>query len=58
MKGGCHMSYMTIQQFFKEVMHLYISRGMLSKAAQKTSQSPATVYNQLTQRLPKRIFAF
>jgi len=32
-KGGCHMSYTTIQQFFKEVMHLDISRGLLSKAA-------------------------
>jgi len=27
------LGYTTIQQFFKEVMHLDISRGLLSKAA-------------------------
>jgi len=29
MKGGCHMSYSTIQQFFKEVMRLDLSRAVL-----------------------------
>ena len=56
MKGGCHMSYTTIQQFFKEVMHLDISRGLLSKATQKASQSLATAYNQLAQRLPEQSY--
>lgn len=56
MKGGCHMSYTTIQQFFKEVMHLDISRGLLSKATQKASQSLAPAYNQLAQRLPEQSY--
>jgi len=52
MKGGCHMSYTTIQQFFKELMKLDMSRGMLCKAAQKVSQSLQPAYEQLAERLP------
>lgn len=52
MKGGCHMSYTTIQQLFKELMKLDISRGMLCKATQKVSRSLQGAYEQLAQRLP------
>jgi transposase len=52
MKGSCHMSYTTIQQFFKELMKLDISRGVLCKATQKTSKALEPSYNQLTQCLP------
>jgi transposase len=52
MKGGCHMSFSTVQQFFKEILHLDISRGMLSKATQKASASLKPAYQQLTERLP------
>jgi len=52
MKGSCHMSYTTIQQFFKELMKLDISRGVLCKATQKASKALKPSYNQLTQRLP------
>jgi len=52
MKGGCHMSYTTVQQFFKQSMKLDISRGMLCKAAQKVSQSLQPAYEQLAERLP------
>lgn len=52
MKGGCHMSYTTIQQFFKGLFDLDISRGMLCKAAQKLSQSLQPAYEQLAERLP------
>jgi len=52
MKGGCHMSYTTIQQFFKVLLELDISRGMLCKAAQKVSQSLQPAYEQLAERLP------
>jgi len=52
MKGGCHMSYTTIQQFFKELFELDISRGMLCKVAQKVSQSLQPAYEQLSERLP------
>jgi transposase len=52
MKGGCHMSYTTIQRLFKELMKLDISRGTLCKATQKVSQSLQGAYEQLAQRLP------
>lgn len=52
MKGGCHMSYTTIQKFLKELMKLDISRGMLCKAVQKVSQSLQPAYEQLAERLP------
>lgn len=52
MKGGCHMSYTTIQKFLKELMKLDISRGMLCKAIQKVSKALTPSYNQLAQRLP------
>ena len=52
MKGSCHMSYTTIQQFFKELMKLDISRGMLCKATKKASTVLKPSYDQLTQSLP------
>jgi len=52
MKGGCHMSFSTVQQFFKEIMHLDISRGMLSKTTQKVSAAIKPAYQQLAERLP------
>jgi len=51
-KGGCHMSYTTIQQFFKELFELDISRGMLCKATQKVCYSLRPAYEQLAERLP------
>ena len=53
MKGRCHMSYTTISEFFKELMKLDISRGMLCKAAQKVSKALEPSYDQLTQCLPE-----
>jgi len=53
MKGNCHMSYTTIQQFFKELIRLDVSRGMLCKATQKVSLSLQPAYEQLAQRLPQ-----
>jgi len=52
-KGGCHMSYTTIQHFFKELIQLDVSRGMLCKATQKVSLSLQPAYQQLAERLPK-----
>ncbi len=52
MKGGCHMSFTTVQQFFKEIMRLNVSRGMLSKATQKVSASLKPAYQQLAEHLP------
>ena len=53
MKGGCHMSYTTIQQFFREVIRLDVSRGLLCKATQKVSLSLQPAYQQLAERLGK-----
>ena len=52
MKGACHMSYSTIQQFFKEVIHLELSRGVLCKATHKVSQALSEPYQQLLDHLP------
>jgi transposase len=52
MKGGCHMSFSTIEKFFKEIMHLDISQGMFCKATQKVSKSLESFYNKLAARLP------
>ena len=52
MKGGCHMSYSTIQQFCKEVMQLPLSRGLLSKATQKVSQALKPMYDSIIENLP------
>lgn len=51
MKGGCHMSYTTIQRFFKELLRLDGARGTLCKAAQKASDSLQPVYEQLVRRI-------
>lgn len=52
MKGGCRMSFSTIQQFCKEVMQLPFSRGLLNKATQKVSQSLKPMYDSLVKHLP------
>ena len=56
MKGGCHMSFSTVQQFFKEIMHLDVSRGMFSKATQKVSDVLKPAYQQLAERLPNESY--
>jgi len=53
MNGRCHMSYTTIREFFKELMKLDISRGVLCKATQKVSNALNSSYDQLAQRLPQ-----
>jgi transposase len=56
MKGGCHLSFTTIKQFFKEVMHLKVSRGMFNKATQKVSASLKPAYQQLAKCLPSESY--
>lgn len=51
MKGSCHMSYSTIQQFFEQLMKLDISTGMLCKATQKVSNALKSSYDQLADQL-------
>ena len=52
MKGACHMSYTTIQQFFEQVIKLDLSRGMLCKATRKVSDALGQSYDELADRLP------
>lgn len=52
LKGGCHMSFSTIQRFCSEVLELSLSRGLLSKATQKVSQSLKPMHAALVNRLP------
>lgn len=52
LKGGCHMSFSTIQQFCSEAMQLPLSRGLLSKATQKVSQALKPMHDSLVERLP------
>jgi transposase len=56
MKGGCHTSFSTIKKFFKEIMHLDVSCGMLSKTTQKASKSLEAWYNKLAARLPNESY--
>jgi transposase len=53
LKGACHMSYTTIQQFFQQGMKLDISRGLLCKATQKVSEALSSAYEELVGQLPK-----
>lgn len=53
LKGACHMSYTTIQQFFQQGMKLEISRGLLCKATQKVSAALQFAYEELAGQLPK-----
>jgi transposase len=53
LKGACHASYTTIEQFFEQVLRLAVSRGMLCKATQKVSNALADCHKQLLERLPK-----
>jgi transposase len=53
LKGACHASYTTIEQFFEQVLRLDISRGLLCKATQKVSDALAGCHKQLRERLPK-----
>ena len=52
LKGGCHMSYSTIQRFLGEVVRLDVSRGMLCKAVHKVSRALERPYRELVERLP------
>ncbi len=53
LKGGCHMSYLTIQRYLKDHMSLPISRGMLAKTVAKASEALAEPYRELERRLPE-----
>lgn len=47
LKGACHMSYSTIRKYFRDVIGVTISRGMLRKLVGKVSASLADPYDAL-----------
>lgn len=53
LKGACHMSFSTIRKFFRDVIRVPISRGMLRKLVGKVSASLEDPYEALVAMLPK-----
>ena len=51
-KGGCHMSYRTIQRFLRDVLGVSLSTGHLAKVLRKASRAMAGAYDQLADALP------
>jgi transposase len=45
--GVCHMSVSSIRKYFRDVLGIRISRGMLSKVLRKVSESLADPYDEL-----------
>jgi transposase len=53
LKGPCHMSFATIRKYFRDVLHVPISRGQLAKLVRKVSVSLGPAYAELLERLPR-----
>jgi transposase len=52
LKGACHVSLSSIRDFFRDVLGVPISRGMLAKVIGKVSGSLAAPYDELLTMLP------
>lgn len=52
MKGVCHASFSTIRKFLRDVVRVEVSRGYLAKLVGKVSDSLASAYGELFERLP------
>ena len=52
MKNVCHCSFSNIRKFIRDVLHLKVSRGYLSKIVQKVSNSLEMAYEELLRVLP------
>ncbi len=52
MKNVCHCSFSNIRKYIRDVLHLKISRGYLSKIIQKVSNSLEMTYEELVRVLP------
>jgi transposase len=53
LKGPCHMSFSAIRKYFRDVIGVQISRGMLRKLVGKVSDSLAEPYEALLAMLPQ-----
>lgn len=54
LKGACHMSFSTIRKFFRDVIGIRVSRGLLAKLVAKVSDSLADPYDELLRLLPEQ----
>jgi transposase len=54
LKGACHMSFSAIRKFFRDVIGVRISRGMLAKLIRKVSDSLQDPYEELLRLLPQQ----
>lgn len=52
LKGACHMSFSSIRKYFRDVIGVPISRGMLGKLVEKVSASLEDPYEALCAMLP------
>jgi transposase len=53
LKGRCHMSFTTMQDFFAEVVGIKVSTGFLAKQVRKTSVALKGTYDDLVAQLRK-----
>jgi len=53
LKGACHMSFSAIRKYFRDVIGVRISRGMLRKLVAKVSASLEDPYEALLAMLPQ-----
>lgn len=53
LKGSCHASITTVQQYLGDVLGLSVCRGLVAKAVQKVSRALETPYTQLRAALPQ-----
>ena len=52
LKGACHASFSTIRKFFRDVLHIKISRGYLAEVIGKVTAALETSYQELLRLLP------
>ena len=53
-KGGCHMSYTSIQTFLGDVVGLQLSTGQIAKVVQKASAALEPCHEELQASLPRQ----
>jgi transposase len=53
LKGRCHLSYKTLQDFFSDVLSIHVSTGFLAKQIKRSSEALKVAHEELLQRLPQ-----
>jgi transposase len=54
LKGRCHVSYRTLQEYFRDVVGVDVSTGFLVKQVKKTSAALKTPYEELAEFLKQQ----